>query len=549
VIAGLLITAWLQAAGQVPKPAEPALKEAVLGQARFERGRRQLLPVTGGGGGRCDARIGRFCYWYDDADTALPAEPPAVRRERERLLTTLERAADSVPASDWLWGQRVRYLIDHELPDSAWRELAGCGGSPWWCLALSGMSLHAAGRYRAADSAFALSLAAMPDTTRCAWNDWEAVVGDRRLRGDDPAGCDRRWALMDTLFWLGQPLLAIDGNDLRTELLSRRVMAAIQAAAVPPHLVSWGNDLEELMLRYGWSRRWSLTSFPSAAMELPSLVGHDRPPAYWFFPIRGDSAAAWRWAIDADRPASRYAPAYLRGLDLSDDASIALFPRGDSTIVVAGFGARAWPNRGVTTVNLALGASSAPSHSPDVSRRTASALGSTLELRVAGQPSLVSLEAEDDGHRFLRHRVYRERRSISPLSLSDLLLFAVDSALPSALDQVLPRAIAGRRIARTRPIGVYWEWSASVPDSIAVTIAAVPVRRGLLGRVAQGLALSNRRAPLSLEWQAGMIPKVPEGRAVELDLSRLAPGRYHIRLTARTPGYQQATELPIELER
>src|SRR5471032_612686 len=58
-------------------------------QARFERSRRFLLPVTQGGGGRCYVRIGRFCWWNDDG-ASIPAEPESIARRRAELLSELD---------------------------------------------------------------------------------------------------------------------------------------------------------------------------------------------------------------------------------------------------------------------------------------------------------------------------------------------------------------------------------------------------------------------------------------------------------------------------
>src|SRR3970282_376933 len=82
-------------------------------QRAFEARRRHLLPIGSPGGGRCDERIGRFCYWYDERDTSLPAEPPRVREARARFLAELEAFHRQLPKDDWLLGQRVRYLVEH----------------------------------------------------------------------------------------------------------------------------------------------------------------------------------------------------------------------------------------------------------------------------------------------------------------------------------------------------------------------------------------------------------------------------------------------------
>ena len=55
------------------------LRSAKRAQADFEARRRSLLPEVGTSGGRCDAIIGRFCYWVDDG-AEHPAEPAILSR-------------------------------------------------------------------------------------------------------------------------------------------------------------------------------------------------------------------------------------------------------------------------------------------------------------------------------------------------------------------------------------------------------------------------------------------------------------------------------------
>lgn len=548
----MLQAAWLIAvnmlqAGQVSPDSGLAVQEARDAQARFERGRRSYLPVTGGGGGRCDARIGRFCYWYDEADTTLPAEPVAIRRERERLLAVLGSAHGRAPASDWVVGQWVRYLTDHDLGDSAAAVATRCGGTPWWCSALHGLALHTARRFEAADSSFATALRLMPEPTRCQWTDWRLILAGSKLLGEPRGPCGAE-ARLDTVFWLAKPLLSTPGNDLRTELFARRVMAAIQASGVPPHLTGWGKDAEEMLIRYGWSRRWSLAAYPSASLEPPSLVGHDRPPAYWFFPIPADSAG-WRWNLAPDGPRARYAPSYADRIETTEDIAVAVFQRGDSAVVVATLGPRS-DTTFAEGADLVLIASAGPNAASPAVRLGQAPLTKPLLLRMAGTPRLVAIEARrDDQRRFLRGRRYRTPPPADgPLALSDPLFFRIGPELPATVEAAAERALPGRRIARHEAVGVYWEWTGAPTDSVDVAVAVVPMRRGLLGRVAQGLTIAKRRAPLTLQWRAGAAAGT-EAHAVELDLSRLAFGSYELRLVATAGSRQAVTRTQFDLVR
>ena len=84
---------------------------------------------------------------------------------------------------------------------------------------------------------------------------------------------------------------------------------------------------------------------------------------------------------------------------------------------------------------------------------------------------------------------------------------------------------------------------------MAVSITVVPVRRGLFGRIGEGLSLVRRRGALTLAWKAaGTDAPGIEGRAVELDLKQQPTGKYQLRLEARTAdGRTAASTLPLEL--
>ncbi|MBL8959827.1 MAG: hypothetical protein JNJ98_08240, partial [Gemmatimonadetes bacterium] len=87
-------------------------RSAARAQVEFEGQRRQRLPVGWGVGGRCDVRVGRFCYWHDESLPRGPQEPATIPPLRAQLLTKLEDAAARLPGDPWIVGQRVRYLVE-----------------------------------------------------------------------------------------------------------------------------------------------------------------------------------------------------------------------------------------------------------------------------------------------------------------------------------------------------------------------------------------------------------------------------------------------------
>ena len=89
----------------------------------------------------------------------------------------LNKAAEALPGDDWIAGQRIRYLTEaHDT--SAVSVARSCRATKWWCDALLGFTLHVAGNYLAADSAYALALEGMPSPTRCHWLNLAPLLDD-----------------------------------------------------------------------------------------------------------------------------------------------------------------------------------------------------------------------------------------------------------------------------------------------------------------------------------------------------------------------------------
>lgn len=523
------------------------LNRARTAQAGFEARRRMLLPTSRSGGGRCDERIGRFCYWYDEADTTLPREPEAIHRARGDLLRDLELLHDSLPRDPWLLGQRVRYLVEHGKAAAAAALTDGCPTPAWWCHALAGYARHAAERFAPAERAFERALEAMPAELACEWTDWVELLDDEAHRRIADLSCETRRAAMDSLLWLGQPLWARPGNDLETELLSRRVVDRLLRDSRSPQSLSWGEDVSELLLRYGWPIRWSVAEPSTSALDGVSVVGHERTPAFTFLPIP-DGAAGWRFDLQRERPRSRYAPSYGRFVSL-DAYQIARFPRGDSLALVVGLDATGDPSFAGQATELAVAVAVDPARVPVVTRRNAAEPRGTFVVSVPAEPSVVSVEVAGSNQR----RFARAREPLAPLPregavvLSDPLLFEAAETLPSDLEAAAAGALASTRVTRRRPLGVYFEATGSGTDTLAVSVALVPEPRGLLGRIGQSLSLVKRRAPLTLSWAVGGRTERRVGQAFELDLRRLPPGRYTLLLTLTAPDGTERT-VPRRLE-
>ncbi|HET8625030.1 MAG TPA: hypothetical protein VFM14_15815, partial [Gemmatimonadales bacterium] len=261
-------------ASSEPAPDSAALREVRDAQRAFETERRANLPTELDDARRpCDASIGRFCYWYHPADE--PEEPDRIGVARMLLIARLDDAARDHPADDWIAAQRVRYLVEHGWADTAVAVARECRGTWWWCRTLEGYARHALRDYAGADSVYAAALAGMPEAERCRWTDLSLLLSDADERRYRKLSCARREVVNRRIWWLAQPFYSMPGHDLRTEHYARMTMAQILRTASSPHDLRWGDDLAQLVVRYGWPTWWTKPFTRAGATESPGAIGHE----------------------------------------------------------------------------------------------------------------------------------------------------------------------------------------------------------------------------------------------------------------------------------
>jgi hypothetical protein len=510
-------------------------------QASFERARRAYLPSGPGGGGRCDVHVGRFCWWADETRPDLPPEAPSVVARRYLLVSLFDSLAAVHPGDDWMVGMAVHYRVEaHQLAgaDSAARA---CRGTPWWCAALTGYAAQARGAIAVADSAFAAALVAMPAEQRCRWTDIRTLLpGDARDRYEK-LGCEDR-AAMEVRYWsLARPRLAAPANDWRTEFLTRRVQAWLAQRSLTPQALSWSDDSEELLLRFGWPVSWSRVDRPYATMTPEiSVVGYDPWPSWDFGPREEllDSLTAAGdegWELRAQQSTSRYGPVGVERV-IGAASQLARFRRADSTLIVAAFLVR---DDSVRSPDARLAASlsdgSTRVSTPD------STLSGTVTLTLPGAPALAGVEITDTvSHSLARNRtLYSSVPASSGAALSDLLLYRGGGDPPEQLDSALARAYPGLRVVRGEPIGVFWEayHPDAQNDSTEVSLTVERVDHGLLRSAFQRVGLADQDSPLKMHWSdARPVVGGTSTYAVSLDLSNLSAGRYRITLAVANAG-------------
>jgi len=522
-----------------------ARKLAVRAQTRFEQVRRYNLPMRFVGAGNvCDARIGRFCQWNDE-DPSEPKEPKPIREGRNLLLATLDTLAARSPTDDWIAGQRLRYLVEAGRDTAALKAAGECAGTRWWCDALKGLALHELGDDAAADTAFKSALRGMPEAERCRWTDMSILLDDAQRKRYGKVGCGKKEALAERLWWLADPFYAIPGNDRETEHYARQTMSMILDGTRAGYGIRWGDDLRQLLVRYGWSRFWTVSPGPASDPREGQISGHEAAPNYHFFPesLKIDSATDIgdsTWNLHNQYSVERYSPKIATAFaDLAPQ--VALFRRGDSVQVVAAYDLSGDTTLAGPDVHSALVLTRDEHDKPLISTSTFARGGHSLTVDSA--PRVLSLEAWNSAKRHgarLRRGMLLLPRKPNSVAVSDILLFEAVAPDANDLPAILPHALGSLTVDGSRKLGLYWEmYGLARPDSaLPVSLTLTKVDEGILRKLAQSIGLGTRSTPLSIAWHETPALGGVATRSVVLDLSLIPRGHYKLKLELTPAGGQ-----------
>jgi hypothetical protein len=464
------------------------------------------------------------------------------------LLRVLDSVARALPGDAWVVGQRVRYLVEAGRPAEALAAARACRAERWWCKALEGFAGHAAGDFSGADSAFRSAVLDMPADERCRWTDLSTVLSEPLRRHYRRLTCEARAAFDARLWWLAQPLWARSGNDRRTEHFARRTMATLLRHARSPYGSLGGEDLTELIVRYGWPEAWAQGTRGSSIGSERSVIGHEREPAYHFLPdaAQFDTRRPADEPLTDPRPRERYAPTYATTFTALEPA-FAQFRRGESTLVVAAYDLTRDSLFRDVTLDVALVLARDEGAPPHVERRAGAEPAGVLVAAAPWGPAVLSLELmATRQRRAARARIgwWAQPSTEGDMTVSDLLLFDPPDSVSSELDAVLPHVRGPGPLPRGSRIGLYWEayGLASEGEPLATMVSVVPERVGWLRGAAESVGLVSRSQPVRLEWtEQGKPQGGIAARALVVDLSPLGPGRYRIELAVTAAGRRTAS--------
>lgn len=518
-------------------------------QSRFERLRRsRLYRGARSPGRRCHEIIGRYCLRHGDDEGKPHPEPAEVEAARDELLAHLDRAARSLPGDEWIAGQRVRYLVEAGRRREARQAARACRAvAGWWCKALQGYALHSGGEFAAADSAFSDALSSMPEGERCRWTDITDLLSDASRRHYGRLSCEERTDVETRFWWFARPLHLLAANDRRTEHFARRTLDRMQNRASSAFGTPWGSDLRELLVRYGWPGRFERVSYPTGTGSIrDEIVSYNPQHSRQYAPVidflrEVDALGRDTWQLDSETPRSVYAPAYASSFQALDH-QLAVFPRGDSAIVVAAFQLAAGRPIDASSYEAALILAPDPASDPAVAGRRGIVSG-VLAVAVEATPTLLSLEMLSRAERRAARSRYGLRLAKVPaglLALSDLLLLERADTLPDSLATALPLARPLQRVRPGERLAVYWELYGLGPrtEELAVSLTLAAEGASWLRKAVEWLGLASREQPLTLAWREPVpSPTAILARSLAIELpADLQAGEYALRLEVTASG-------------
>jgi hypothetical protein len=354
----------------------------------FERLRARNFP-RGRTRYRCDERIGGTCLSYVEKSLAALREPLAVDSARRALLRGLAVASESLPGDHFIMSQRVRYLVEAGRSREALGLARRCGlTTRWWCEALAGYVLHVMEDFEGADSFFTSALRDMPVHGRGWWTDIAPFLdGELKATYDTSSGF-RRDSLERRFWWLADPLYLTPVNDRRTEHMARNVICWLQSRAPGGHGLGAGETLRQIVLRHGWPIGWVVNGETRNERNVAAVYAGQRRQ---FLPrsrfLRDPSSIRpGEWSIGSTTPFETYAPAYVSQFDALEH-QVAVFPRGDSAVIVAAFDQTADPVWRDIPVEAALFLARDESSEPIVVRPDGAEARGVLSVTVARRTS------------------------------------------------------------------------------------------------------------------------------------------------------------------
>jgi hypothetical protein len=211
--------------------------------------------------------------WYPPDDTQGNDESESIdlalyftqrdsaRSQRKELIRRLEDARRKSPHDSWISGQLVRFLFDQA--DTAQMVIAAreCRGSALLCAQLRGFAMAKSGRIVEAEAAFqtadSLEAVLANRERKCAAGAYNNLFDVYARAYWNARPCTVQTQLLNTTWWLADPLWSVPGSERYVEHHVRRLHVELRAVRSTDERFVWstyggGESMRETIVRYGW---------------------------------------------------------------------------------------------------------------------------------------------------------------------------------------------------------------------------------------------------------------------------------------------------------
>jgi hypothetical protein len=230
------------------------------------------------------------------------------------------------------------------------------------------------------------------------------------------------------------------------------------------------------------------------------------------------------------------------------DAQVALFRRGDSTMIVAAYDVAGDSIFGKAKFAAAVAASFEETLPPTVNIVKQAPLKGVMTLSSPWKTQLIGVEllaADSSGAARWRSGFDEIPLDSARISVSDLLFVDGAPSLPSDLAEATASAHGGTKFKRNQKVGLYWELYGKSPadSALPISLTISPIQEGLLKRAFRAMRIAPKATPLNIRWQENGAAGMLSPRSVVLDLSLMPAGKYAVKIEAGTTGSAVASRI------
>lgn len=492
----------------------------------------------------CDGGAGQMCDGGDPDRGRCPSGSSCHMTE-EFLLRQLTEAIQEHPTSGLILGQTVYNLTKFRQSTRALVLAEQCQAEAWWCDILMGYVLHAQGRAGEAEPFFRKAMDAAPIPLRCSFEDGLWLLGEwsqeragpfhlppgREDTEDWP--CLDRLEASDTIFWLGDPLYSVEGNERWVEHIYRATGIFLYNQI--QDLVLGGRPRPQEYKDLTWAlriRRGVWDSWRESGSRGTTYWTSEEKAPYHFLPdVSPEDLSSPSWDLHGDLFDEGFKPAFSPFFSIP--AQVARFRVADSLRVLASGALKGTPLEDAPGTSAQFILTDAPGSFPlfltgNTFRSNAIFLG-----QAPARDYVVGLEVLS-GVGVGWHREFI--RSLAPTGpeLSDLLLYLPRTeAGPDSLLQAAGLMLSSLTVPRDQDLGAYWEvYGAEGGKELEFELALFGQSGGGISRFIPG---GRDEAYGPVRWtETASGPTHPT--SLTLELGNLDAGEYELVLKVRVEG-------------